>query len=286
MRTRIDAALTTALRRAEEGAPPGLASAVRYAVFPGGARIRPHLCLAVSEACGGDAPGLAEGVACGIELLHCASLVHDDLPCFDDADLRRGKPSVHRAFGESLAVLAGDALIVLAFETLARSSSVAPERLAALVTMLARAVGTPNGLVAGQAWESESSVNLDAYHTAKTGSLFMAATMAGALAAGRDPAPWRTMGQKLGAGYQVADDLMDALARPEEAGKPTRQDVALGRPNAALSLGVDGAIAKLRGLVSEAADSVPDCPGAGPLRTLVLRMAERLVPAELRQTAA
>jgi geranylgeranyl diphosphate synthase type II len=286
MKTRIDAALSSAIARAEDGAPPRLANALRYAVFPGGARIRPRLCLAVAGACGDDAPALADGAACAIELLHCASLVHDDLPCFDDAPLRRGKASVHRAFGEPLAVLAGDALIVLSFEVLARAAAAAPERLPALLSTLARAVGSPAGLVAGQAWESEASVPLEAYHRAKTGSLFMAATMAGAIAAGRDPAPWRAMGDRLGESYQVADDLLDAIASPHEAGKPTRQDSLLSRPNAVARLGVDGAVRRLRSLVADAADSVPDCPGAGPLRALVLQMAERLVPEGLKQTAA
>jgi geranylgeranyl diphosphate synthase type II len=286
MKTRIETALVTAIARGEDAAPPRLASAIRYAVFPGGARIRPRLCLAVAEACGTDVPGLADAVACSIEFLHCASLVHDDLPCFDDADLRRGKPSVHRAFGEPLAVLAGDALIVLAFETLARAGAAAPERLVGLTTTLARAVGSPHGLIAGQAWESEDSVPLEQYHRAKTGSLFMAATMGGALAVGRDPAPWRAMGLRLGEAYQVADDLLDALASPEEAGKPIRQDAAHARPNAVGALGVHGAIARLRDLVAQAADSVPECSGAAPLRGLVLQMAERLVPASLKQTAA
>jgi geranylgeranyl diphosphate synthase type II len=286
MKTRIDVALSSAIARAEDGAPPRLANALRYAVFPGGARIRPRLCLAVAGACGDDAPALADGAACAIELLHCASLVHDDLPCFDDAPLRRGKASVHRAFGEPLAVLAGDALIVLSFEVLAKAAVGAPDRLPALLTILSRAVGSPQGLVAGQAWESEASVPLEAYHRAKTGSLFMAATMAGAICAGRDPAPWRAMGDRLGESYQVADDLLDAIASPHEAGKPTRQDSLLSRPNAVARLGVDGAVARLRSLVADAADSVPECPGAGPLRALVLQMAERLVPEGLKQTAA
>jgi geranylgeranyl diphosphate synthase, type II len=286
MKTRIHAALATALARAQDGAPPRLAAALNYAVFPGGAWIRPRLCLAVSEACGGDAPALADAAACALELLHCASLVHDDLPCFDDAALRRGKPSVHRVFGEPLAVLVGDALIVLSFETLARAGAAMPERLVPLIGTLARAVGTPYGLVAGQAWESEPSAPLAEYHQAKTGSLFMAATMAGALAAGRDPAPWRAMGQRLGEAYQVADDLLDALALPDEAGKPTRQDSALARPNAVTTLGVPGAVTRLRELVAQAADAVPECPGAGPLRALAQQMAERLVPESLKQTAA
>ena len=132
------------------GCPPRLADALRYAVFPGGARIRPRLCLAVAPACGDDDPAASDAAAAAIELLHCASLVHDDLPCFDDADLRRGRPSVHRAFGEPLAVLAGDALIVLAFETLARGArrcarrgSVALVRIIGRVRRRAAAASSP-----------------------------------------------------------------------------------------------------------------------------------------------
>ena len=286
MKARIDTALAAMVVRAQTGAPATLASALHHAVFPGGARIRPQLCLAVAEACGGADPALADAVAVSLELVHCASLVHDDLPCFDDADSRRGRASVHRAFGEPIAVLAGDGLIALAFEAIARAGVAAPARLPALVTLVARAVGSPHGLVAGQAWESEASIDLGAYHRAKTGSLFTAATMGGAIVAGRDPAPWRAMGAKLGEAYQVADDLMDALASKAEAGKPTGQDAAHSRPNAVARMGVDGAIAHLRELVAEAASSVPDCAGAGPLRGLVLRMAEHLVPASRRQSSA
>ena len=115
----IDCAVT-------EGCPPRLAEAMRYTVFPGGARIRPRLSLAVAWACGDDDPRAAAGAGASIELMHCASLVHDDLPCFDDADRRRGKPTVHLAFGEPLAVLTGDALIVMAFETLVRCAARKP----------------------------------------------------------------------------------------------------------------------------------------------------------------
>src|SRR5688500_16927317 len=170
---RIETALDAALRAAEAtGAPPRLASAMRYAVFPGGARVRPRLSLAVALACGADDLAAAESAAASIELLHCASLVHDDLPCFDDADRRRAKPTVHRAFGEPLALLCGDALIVLAFETLARGAAASPERLSALLLTVGRAVGMPAGIVAGQAWECEPQLDLVQYHQAKTGALF------------------------------------------------------------------------------------------------------------------
>ena len=178
MKTRIEEALAVAIARSNQGAPTNLGEATRYAVFPGGARVRPRLCLAVAEACGNPFPEVSEGAACALELLHCASLVHDDLPCFDDAETRRGKPSVHRTFGEAVAVLTGDALIVLAFDTIARASCVAPAQLGMLIMALARAAGSPHGLAAGQAWESERSIRLDQYHRAKTGSLFVAATNA------------------------------------------------------------------------------------------------------------
>jgi len=285
---RIESALHSAIARGSTGAPPTLARALHYAVFPGGARVRPRLCVAVAAACGEDLPALTDAAAASIELLHCASLVHDDLPCFDDAPLRRGKPSVHRAFGEPLAVLAGDALILLPFDLVARVGVAAPERLPALIALLSRAAGSTGGLVAGQAWESEPapSVPLDAYHRAKTGSLFRAATMAGAIAAGSDPTPWSLMGERLGEAYQVADDLLDAVARPDEAGKPVQRDAALARPSSIATRGVDGTVAHLRALIDAASAAVPACPGAAALRALVVRIAERLVPASLRQTAA
>lgn len=286
MTPRIETALTTAIARAEAGAPPALAGALRFAVFPGGARVRPHLCLAVAGACGDDTPQLADAAAAAIELLHCASLVHDDLPCFDNAAQRRGKPAVHRAYGEPLAVLVGDALIVLSFETLALAAGSAPARLAPLLSTLTRAAGSPHGLVAGQAWESESAVLLSSYHRAKTGALFTAATMAGALAAGGDPAPWRALGDALGDAYQIADDLLDAVAGPGEAGKPTGRDASLSRPSAVATWGVDGALGRLHRLVQNAQDAVPDCAGAEAVRALVRHIAERLLPQQLKQAAA
>jgi len=185
--TRIEQSLAVAIASGEaEGCPPKLAGAIRHAVFPGGARIRPQLCLAVAQACGDDDPTLSDAAATAIELLHCASLVHDDLPCFDDATTRRGRASVHFAFGESLAVLAGDALIVLAFQTLGAAASRSPLRLPALLGTIASSTGMPHGIVAGQAWECEPRVLLSDYQRAKTGSLFSAATIAGAQAAGAD----------------------------------------------------------------------------------------------------
>lgn len=284
---RIDHGLEVSVARASAaGAPPKLAAALQHAVFPGGARVRPRLCLAVALACGDDAPALSNGAAVAIELLHCASLVHDDLPCFDDADLRRGKPSVHKQFNEPLAVLAGDALIVAAFEAVALGGRLHPARIPPVTLTIAQAVGMPLGIVAGQGWESEEDIDLVTYHREKTGALFVGACVAGALAAGADPAPWRTLGQELGEAYQVADDLRDAAADIEEIGKPIGVDAAHGRPSAVTVHGLEGALDLLRQRVNGAVAAIPDCPGADQLRGLIRAEAKRLVPKKLAQHAA
>lgn len=256
-------------------APPKLSAAMRHAVFPGGKRVRPRMCLAVAASCGGDQPKLAAAAATALELLHCASLVHDDLPCFDDAEMRRGVPSVHSAFGEPLAVLTGDALIVLAFDTLAAQIEVAPGRAAVLLRILSQAVGTPHGIVAGQAWESEDDADLATYHRAKTGALFAAAAAAGAAAAGEDPVPWRALGDRLGEAYQIADDIADTVS-----------DAKSGRPNAVAKLGLSGARELLQEAVDAALSAIPACQGEKELRVLMRAESERLLCVNAEQDAA
>jgi len=284
---RIEQTLSAAVAQASlAGCPPKLGAAMRHAVFPRGARVRPRLCLAVADACGDDAPSVAAAAAASIELLHCASLVHDDLPCFDNAATRRGRPSVHRAFGEPLAVLVGDALIVLAFQTLTQGAAATPGRMATLVMTIAGAVGVPCGIVAGQAWECEPRADLAEYQRQKTGALFAAATVMGAVAAGAEAEPWRHVGPRLGEAYQVADDILDATAREEQVGKPVGQDQALGRPNAVLQLGLAGARARLAQLAEDAVDAVPPCPGGAALRRHILTETMRLVPQDVARHAA
>jgi geranylgeranyl diphosphate synthase type II len=280
---RIESSLADAVLSAEtSGTPPRLAAALRHAVFPKGARIRPRLTLAVAAACGDDQPRLASAAASAIELLHCASLVHDDLPCFDDADMRRGRPSVHRAFGEPLAVLAGDALIVLAFQTVARAGCGAPERLGPVINAIGDGVGVPFGIVAGQAWECEPRADLSEYQRQKTGALFAAASVAGAAAAGvADAEAWRLLGDRLGEAFQVADDLRDAVEDEASIGKPVGRDKALGRPSAVLQLGLDGAVARLKTLANAAVESIPACPGRTLLRAAMLEEVGRLLPRKL-----
>ena len=284
--SRIETAMQGAVQVLDApGGPPRLAAAIRHAVFPGGARFRPRLCLAVAAACGDSDPALADRAAASIELLHCASLVHDDLPCFDDAVLRRGRPSVHAAFGEPLAVLAGDALIVRAFEVFADAGVARPERVPALIGIVARASGAPYGITAGQAWESEPDPDLGAYHRAKTAALFAAATEAGACAAGHAPAPWRQLGECLGEAYQVGDDLRDVVSTPAALGKPVGRDAALMRPSAVQALGLERAVAHLRDLIERAVASIPDGPAVSALRALIRAEASRFVPKELMQAA-
>jgi geranylgeranyl diphosphate synthase type II len=286
-RARIEAALNSALAMADHpNAPPRLAAAMRHAVFPAGARIRPRLTLAVAAACQTDSQAAADAAAAAIELLHCASLVHDDMPEFDNADIRRGMPSVHRAFGAPLALLAGDALIVLAFQALSAGAAKVPTRLAAMVAAVAGAVGVPHGIVAGQAWECEPDPDLSAYQQAKTGALFAAATEAGAAAAGWKGAAWRPLGAYLGEAYQVADDIRDAVCTAEEIGKPVHQDDAHGRPNAVRQLGLSGAVARLNSLAAMAGNSIPACPGAANLKALIKMESQRLLPKQLPAQAA
>lgn len=276
--TRIEDALTKAVARSAAGAPPKLAAALSHAVFPAGQRIRPRLALSVALSCGDDRPALSDAAAAAVEFLHCASLVHDDMPCFDDAPVRRGKPSVSAAFGEAAALLAGDALIVLAFETAALAAPADPLRAATVAGVVARAVGMPGGIVAGQAWELESACDLAAYQRAKTGALFAGAAQAGAAAAGFDPKPWSTLGFRLGEAYQVADDIRDVIGSEREIGKPVGRDAALGRPNAVHAVGLKRAAEKLFALIEEAAESVPDCSGAAALKTRIRAQGARFLP--------
>jgi geranylgeranyl diphosphate synthase, type II len=279
----INRMLEAALADAAKESPPKLAQALRYAVFPGGARLRPKLAMSVGWACGAQDMKAVVAGGSAIELLHCASLVHDDLPCFDDAGTRRGKPALHRVYGDQLAVLAGDALIVMAFDVLAVS---APGQLVPLTRIVSRASGAAGGIAAGQAWECESQIDLSRYHCAKTGSLFSAATMAGAAAAGMAHEPWRAVGLLIGEAYQVADDIRDAVGDAETLGKPVGRDAALARPSACQELGLEGAIARLKDLVQRSIDAVPDCPRRAELAAIIRQEAKRFLPEHLALLAA
>ena len=276
---RAEAALQSHFQTAAGvGAPPRLQAAMQHAVFSGGARIRPQLCMAVATACGDDAPELTNAAAVALELMHCASLVHDDMPAFDNADVRRGRPTVHKAFSEPLALLAGDGLIVMAYQVLLQSGRQHPERLITLMENLSRGVGLPSGIVAGQAWECETAADLAQYQRSKTGALFVSATCAGAIASGRACEPWAPLGAFLGEAYQVADDIRDVLGDIASLGKPVGQDTLNDRPSSAQAMGLEGAIAHFDALIKQAGDAIPDCTHRDMLGQLVLLESERLVP--------
>jgi geranylgeranyl diphosphate synthase type II len=226
--------------------PLPLQGALHHAVFGGGARLRPRLCLAVASAYGASAHPVALASAAAIEFLHSASLVHDDLPCFDDAATRRGKPSVHRAFGESIALLAGDSLIMAAFAILVRATRRYPRRASRAMRELARAGRL---LVAGQALESCPNVDLAIYHRQKTGALFEAATICGAVAAGAPLRGWREVGKHVGLAYQLADDMADAKTDDKQPNVIRFGDI--GDPQV-----------RLRGLLDGARAAVPPTKSA------------------------
>ena len=265
-------------------APSGLHKAIDYSVFPGGARIRPVILTSVALACGDDQPATTDAAAAALEFIHCASLVHDDLPCFDNAPTRRGKPTVHRQFSETTAVLAGDSLIVSAFTTLTSRADVDARRACSLVAHLANYTGFPNGICAGQAWEDEAAIDLKSYHLSKTGALFIAATQMGAIAAGHDPDPWQELGARIGQAFQIADDLMDVVCADQDMGKPSGQDAKNNRPNAVSEHGVDGAKQLLNDILGGAIASLPSCPGEAELAKMVQLQSSRLMSVNRQPT--
>jgi farnesyl diphosphate synthase len=253
-------------RPGEVARPPRLLAAMRHAVLAGGKRLRPFLTVETARLLGHDEPGAVQAGA-AIELLHCYSLVHDDLPCMDDDDLRRGRPSVHRAFDEATAILAGDALQALAFERLADPATHEdPGVRAELVIGLARASGL-GGMVGGQMLDlaaegrygaaalSESDIRR--LQAMKTGALLAFSVEAGAILARADAearAKLRAFGRALGAAFQIADDLLDREASAEALGKRTGKDAEKGKATLVDALGIEGARAECERLVGEALD--------------------------------
>jgi geranylgeranyl diphosphate synthase type II len=230
-RALVDAELERILPPAEEY-PPSIHKAMRYSVFAGGKRLRPTLCLEAGRLFAGDEAILLR-VGSALELIHTYSLIHDDLPALDNDDLRRGKPTSHVVFGEATAILAGDALLTLAFETIADAGNGAPQRTLRVVQELAHAIGTIKGMVGGQAVDLETTdttgdpARLEYIHSAKTGAFMRAALRSGALltAANQDDlARITAYGEKIGLAFQIADDLLDVLGTEAELGKTIGKD--------------------------------------------------------------
>jgi geranylgeranyl diphosphate synthase, type II len=213
--------------------PHSIHQAMRYSVFAGGKRIRPILCLEAARIFDAEATA-ALYPGCAIEFIHTYSLIHDDLPALDNDDLRRGKPTSHKKFGEANAILAGDGLLTLAFETIS-ATPVSAERRVAMVTEIASAAGTVNGMVGGQVADLESEGEkvgpdaLEYIHRSKTAALIRASVTAGALCAGAgadDVARLRRFGETIGWAFQVTDDILDVEESSAALGKTAGKDVA------------------------------------------------------------
>ena len=212
--------------------PPSIHRAMRHSVFAGGKRLRPILCLETGRMLGANEQSLLRPAA-ALELIHTYSLIHDDLPALDNDDLRRGKPTCHKVFGEATAILAGDALLTLAFEVLASPGPPAAESKLRVIQEISHAVGTLKGMIGGQVIDLEAenqsvtAETLEYIHTAKTGALMRASVRCGALCAGAGPddlARVTVYAEKVGLAFQIIDDVLDVLGTPEELGKTAGKD--------------------------------------------------------------
>jgi geranylgeranyl diphosphate synthase type II len=219
---------------AESVAPASIHQAMRYSLFAGGKRIRPILAIAAARAVS-DSPDGIENAAATLELIHTYSLIHDDLPALDNDDLRRGRPTCHKVFGEAMAILAGDSLLTLAFEVLSRLPYIDAERKIRLVEELARASGTVGGMIGGQVHDIEGEKRaptaslLESIHRAKTGALLRASLRMGAIYAGATQAELSALsefGERVGLAFQIIDDVLDVEESSEKLGKTAGKDAA------------------------------------------------------------
>jgi len=231
IRRQVDEELERLLPGAQEY-PPSIHQAMRHSVFAGGKRLRPILCLESGRLFQGEEKSLVH-LGCALELIHTYSLIHDDLPALDNDDLRRGKPTCHRVYGEATAILAGDALLTLAFEVLSTPGHLPEGRSPRIIHELAHAIGTRGGMVGGQVVDLEAAgrqtdaATLQYIHSAKTGAFIRAAVRCGALGANapeEDLARLTVYGAKIGLAFQIADDLLDVTGSKEELGKSVGKD--------------------------------------------------------------
>ena len=249
----------------EETPPQQLHRAMRYSLLAGGKRIRPTLVLASGEALGAETDQLMPA-ACAIEMIHTYSLIHDDLPAMDNDDLRRGRPTCHKAFGEAVAILAGDALLTLSFRVLAATSpSLDPERQVRVIHEFAAAAGSTYGMIGGQVADIENEGKpvdqhtLEYIHRAKTGALIAASAAAGGIIAGAsfdEIERLRAYGQRIGLAFQIADDILDVTSTSEQLGKTPGKDQAANKATYPAIHGMEASKERARQLVDEAVETV------------------------------
>ncbi len=282
LRQRIEARLQADTRFSAD-CPARLAESIRYSLLAPGKRVRPCLVLMACQACGGEIEA-ALPAASALEMVHCYSLIHDDLPAMDDDDLRRGRPTNHVQFDEATAILAGDGLLTEAFAVLARD--VRPlEIVADCVLDLATAAGV-GGMVGGQQADLEAEQNpsitldeLEAIHRRKTGQLLAASLRLGGRIGGANPQILRSLtfyGESVGLAFQIADDLLDVTGEQEKMGKSVRKDADIGKQTYPSLLGVEESRRRARQLIDQACDAIsPLGEKRGPLTALARYIIER-----------
>jgi geranylgeranyl diphosphate synthase, type II len=274
----VDGALDRLLPGADQ-APISIHRAMRHSVFAGGKRLRPVLCMEAARMIAGSLPQGVEELAAAIEMLHTYSLIHDDLPALDDDDLRRGQPTCHVAFGEAIAILAGDALQTQAYEVLAGLQCPAPH-IVQIVRAIAQATGTLDGMIGGQVMDLEAEEHkptaevVEAIHRAKTGALIRVSLITGGIYAGGngdDIERLREFGRKAGLAFQIMDDVLDMTQDSSQLGKTAGKDVASEKATWPAVYGVEQSLKDAARLVDEAFTQLDVYGGRGERLKAVAR---------------
>lgn len=256
--------------------------AVRYSLLSGGKRIRPQLVLATASTFGVDS-AIALDPACALEMVHTYSLIHDDLPCMDNDDLRRGKPTLHKAYGEAIAVLTGDYLLTFAFEVLSQAPHLSPLQKLQMIQVLSHCSGAP-GMIGGQVIDIESehkAINEETLlnmHHGKTGALIRAAIQMGAIAASQphDSPLLLSIAQELGLSFQLQDDLLDATSTTTTLGKKAGADAERAKATAISVYGIQGTQQKLQNLQHSLSKHLEQLPShGGELKALIEKILHR-----------
>jgi geranylgeranyl diphosphate synthase type II len=280
-RSVVDAELERRVPAATE-TPATIHQAMRYSLFAGGKRIRPILCMVAAEAVAGVSSG-AEAPGCALELVHTYSLIHDDLPSLDNDDYRRGRLTCHKVYGEAMAILAGDALLTLAFQSLAEMEGVSAEARLRMIQELSRAAGTAGGMIGGQVADLEAegkpveAQQLDYIHRSKTSALIRAAVRIGAIHAGASAAKYEalsTYGEHTGMAFQIVDDVLDVVGTSDELGKTAGKDVAQNKATFPALYGVEASRECAAGHLAKALGALESF-GESALR--LRQIAERIV---------
>jgi geranylgeranyl diphosphate synthase type II len=276
----VDKALDSHLP-AKEAKPGVIHESMRYSALAEGKRIRPILCLASCEALGGNT-GEALPFACALEMIHTYSLVHDDLPCMDDDDFRRGRPTNHKVYGEAIAVLAGDALLTLAFEIMSKAKDVPPNIRIQVIEEVASGSGT-FGLVGGQVADltyqgkTIQPEDLEFIHLNKTARLIQASVKAGAMLANASPEAVEAMsqyGKYLGLAFQITDDLLDVLGNAEKMGKAVRKDADLSKSTYPGLFGIENSKRMAEDSIQKALDAVSFLKSRGQILEAIARLVQ------------